>query len=402
MRILQLTPQFPWPTYQGTTLRNFNILKQLAQRHELHLFSILDAGDEPNAGPVPELCASISTAPAPARSTGQRLRDLMTTASPDMARRLWSRQAAATLRDVAQSLRPDILLIEGIEMAPYFFHLRAAGLDAKKSIYDAHNAETLLQQRAARADIQRPKRWPAALYSGIQTQKLRRYEQNLTRSVTGIAAVSQPDATFLRNLAPQTPIEIVTNGVDLALYHPHEPFAPIFDRPGPHLVFTGKMDFRPNVDAALWFANQVMPHLRTAGIDAHFWIVGRNPHPRLKTLLRRNDVSITGQVPDVRPYIVQADVYVVPLLAGGGTRFKILEALALAKAVTSTHLGADGIPVQHDQHLTLADAPDAFAQQVARLLQDTQLTIRLGQNGRDFIQQHFSWDAIVPRLERLF
>ncbi len=402
MKLLILTPQFPWPTHQGTTLRNFNLIKGLARRHEVHLFSILAPGDEPDAGPVRELTASITTAPQPPRSTGDRLRDLATTADPDMARRLWSPDNARLLAALAADLQPDILQIEGIEMAPYFFALQETGVAYGRAIYDAHNAETLLQQRAARADARRPKRWPAATYSAIQTAKLRRHETALLQAVDGVAAVSEPDARYLQQLAPQTPIEIVTNGVDLAYYQVDEAFPPVFDTPGPHLVFTGKMDFRPNVDAALWFADEVLPLLQAAGVDAHFWVVGRNPHPRLDALAGRKNVIVTGEVPDVRPYIVQADVYVVPLLAGGGTRFKILEALALAKPVVSTRLGADGIPVQDGVHLSLADSPADFADRVQHLLTDREQAAAMGRRGRAFIQQNFSWDAIVPRLEQLY
>ncbi len=402
MRILQLTPQFPWPTHQGTTLRNFNLLKALARRHEMHLFSMLAPGDDPAAGPVSGLVASMAVAPQPARTMGDRLRDLLLSPLPDMARRLWSPAAFDELARFVQTVQPDILLIEAIEMAPYFFALREVGIRPGRAIYDAHNAETLLQQRAARADARRPKRWPAALYSAIQTARLRRYEARLCRSVAGVSAVSEPDARFLRSLAPQTPLQVVTNGVDMALYQPDASFPPVFTGPGPHLVFTGKMDFRPNVDAALWFAEEVMPLLRQRGVHAHFWVVGRNPHARLKPLRSREDVTITGEVPDVRPYIVRADVYVVPLLAGGGTRFKILESLALAKPVVSTTLGADGIPVVDGEHLALADAPDAFARRVMELLSHREEARAMGWRGRAFVAERFDWSVIAPKLEALF
>ena len=402
MRILQLTPQFPWPTHQGTTLRNFHLLKALAARHEVHLFSILAPGDDPTAGPIPDLVASLATAPQPQRTLSHRLQDLLTSPLPDMARRLWSPAVFHELSRFARAVNPDILLIEGIEMAPYFFALRDARIPLGRAIYDAHNAETLLQYRAARADARRPRRWPAALYSAIQTAKLRRYETRLCRSVQGIAAVSEPDARFLHALAPQTPIQVVTNGVDIALYQPDAAFPPVLTGPGPHLVFTGKMDFRPNVDAVLWFVDEVMPRLRDAGVDAQFWVVGRSPHARLTRLRGRKDVTITGEVPDVRPYIVQADLYVVPLLAGGGTRFKILEALALAKPVVSTTLGADGIQVIHGEHLVLADTPDDFARQVRALLADREAARAMGWRGRAFVSANFDWSVIAPRLESLF
>ncbi len=402
MRILQLTPQFPWPTHQGTTLRNFNLLRGLAARHEVHLFSILEPQDDPHAGPVSDLVASIEVGYPPQRTTGDRLKDLLTTSQPDMARRLWHPDAFRTLARQVEHLHPDILLIEGIEMAPYFFALRQAHLPLGRAIYDAHNAETLLQRRAARADVRRPRRWPAALYSTIQTLKLRRYEQTLVRSVDGVAAVSEPDAQFLRSLDPTTPIQVVTNGVDMALYQPDEVFPPVLTGPGPHLVFTGKMDFRPNVDAVLWFVDDVLPHLQALMGEAHFWVVGRHPHPRLQRLQGRPDVTITGAVPDVRPYILQADLYVVPLLAGGGTRFKILEALALARPVVSTRLGADGIPVEDGVHLALADEPQDFARRAAYLLSHRDEAAAMGRRGRAFVASHFDWSAIIPHLEALF
>ncbi len=402
MRILQLTPQFPWPTHQGTTLRNFHILRGLAQNHQVHLFSLLGPGDDPEAGPVSKWAASVTTGPQPQRSTAARLRDLFTTPLPDMARRLWHSVSFQALRQCVQRIQPDVLLIEGIEMAPYFFALRENHALPGRVIYDAHNAETLLQKRAALADIRRPARWPAAAYSLIQTLKLRRYETRLIRAVDGVAAVSEPDAAFLHGLGPATPMAVVSNGVDMASYQPDQTFPRVLQGPGPHWVFTGKMDFRPNVDAVWWFAQQVMPILRRLGVHGHFWVVGRNPHPRLKSLHNREDVTITGQVPDVRPYIVQADVYVVPLLAGGGTRFKILEALALAKPVVSTHLGADGIPVAHETHVLLADTPESFARAVIHLLEHPQKARGMGWRGRAFVAQHYDWSVIIPKLEALF
>ncbi len=402
MRILQLTPQFPWPTHQGTTLRNFHLLKELAQRHEVHLFSLLGEKDDPTRGPVSGIAASITTGPQPQRTMGDRIKDLFFHIQPDMARRLWHAEAFQALAEKALQLQPDILLMEGIEMAPYFFALHQAGIPYGKAIYDAHNAETILQKRTALADLRRPKRWPAALYSSVQTAKLWRYERLLVQYVDAVSAVSEPDAIFLRSLDRTKPLEVVTNGVDMAFYNPDAPHPAVLEEVGPHLVFTGKMDFRPNVDAVLWFAEEVMPRLQAMGVDAHFWVVGRSPHARLAPLNRRAKITITGEVPDVRPYILQADVYVVPLLAGGGTRFKILEALALSKPVVSTRLGADGIPVNDGKHLVLADEPEAFARCIVQLLENREEAAAMGRRGRAFVAAHFDWKAIVPKLENLF
>ena len=192
------------------------------------------------------------------------------------------------------------------------------------------------------------------------------------------------------------------NGVDLSAYDPDAAYPNPYQRAGSNLAFTGKMDFRPNVDGVLWFAERVLPQLHASNLDPHFWIVGRNPHPRLDALRRRPDITITGAVPDIQPYIAHADLYVVPLLAGGGTRLKIMEAMAMAKPIVSTRLGAEGFPVADGEELALADTPADFAARCSQLLLDGDAAAALGRRGRAFAEAHYDWRAIVPRLEELY
>jgi glycosyltransferase involved in cell wall biosynthesis len=145
------------------------------------------------------------------------------------------------------------------------------------------------------------------------------------------------------------------------------------------------MDFRPNVDAVLWFCSKVLPAIQDAVPGAHFYIVGKNPHARLAPLRQRPGVTLTGFVEDVRPYIAAATVYVVPLLTGGGTRLKILEAMSMGKAVISTTLGCEGIHAAADRDIVLADSADGFAQQTVALLEDKARRDDLGRAARTFI-----------------
>lgn len=402
MHLLVLTPQFPYPPHQGTTLRNFNLIKGLAGRHTLDLFSLLAPGDDPDSGPVKAMVRHLVTAPQPTRTMSRRFQDLLSTALPDMALRLWSEEAFARLRLHCEASPPQIMQVEGIEMFPYVLALAEAGYELPRIVYDAHNAETLLQQRAFLADIRRPKRWIGASYSAVQTAKLRRYERRLLSIVDGIAAVSEADAANLHQLAPAANIKVVTNGVDLATYDPTVDYPNPFRRSGANLVFTGKMDFRPNIDGVLWFAEQVLPRLQDTDLDPHFWIVGKNPHARLEMLRHRPDITLTGSVPDIRPYIAHADVYVVPLLAGGGTRLKILEAMAMARPIVSTRLGADGFPVVDGEQLALADTAAEFSDRCAELLHNPIEAKALGGRGRVFVEANYRWDAIVPHLEALY
>ena len=344
MRILLLTPQRPYPPHQGTTLRNFNLVKELAKRHTVCVLSFLEPDQSPNdPGPLAQLCAWLDVIPTPRRSTNLRLRQMLTTSRPDMSWRLWSPALNARLAAHLRQETFDVVEIEGIEMAPYLPTLEAAQ-SRPLIVYDAHNAEWILQQRAFWADVKNPRRWPAAAYSWVQWQRLRRYEADLLRRVNHTIAMSAPDKVALRVLVPDAPITVVPNGVDLAAYTNFKGRHFAYD-----LLFTGKMDFRPNIDAALWFGRRVFPLIQAQRPHTTWAIVGQRPHPRLDTLRQNPGITITGYVDDVRPYLAGAKIYVAPLRVGGGTRLKLLEAMAMRKAIVSTTVGAEGFPVVNGQ-----------------------------------------------------
>jgi glycosyltransferase involved in cell wall biosynthesis len=167
-------------------------------------------------------------------------------------------------------------------------------------------------------------------------------------------------------------------------------------------VFTGKMDYRPNWDAALWFARDILPRIRAARPEARFVVAGQKPPNTLLKLNGSNGVVVTGAMDDVRPLIAGAAVYVAPLRLGGGTRFKLLEAMALARPVVSTTLGAEGFAVRSGRELLLADAPADFAAAVLALLSQPAQAERLGRAGRSFVEAGYDWRAIIPRLEAAY
>jgi glycosyltransferase involved in cell wall biosynthesis len=191
-------------------------------------------------------------------------------------------------------------------------------------------------------------------------------------------------------------ITVIPNCIDL------EEFAPSPDLSAEQpatLVFTGTMDFRPNVDAVTWFAREVWPLIRQGKPQAQFVIVGRRPSPAVQALKSLPGISVTGAVPDARPYIRQSAIYVVPMRMGGGVRYKVLEAMAMGKAVVSTTFGADGIPLVPDRDALLADSPADFAQAVLTLLDDPARRAVLAANGRAFVEAHFDWRKMLSRLD---
>jgi sugar transferase (PEP-CTERM/EpsH1 system associated) len=401
-RILFLTPQLPYPPQQGTAIRNLNLIAQVARQHEVHLLSFRAADRQvSDLGPLPGLCDSLDTVSMPSRGKLRRLWTTLASPDPDMHHRLSSILFEQKLESVLDAVRPDVVEVEGLEMAQY--GLRAKPLapdDAPLLVYDAHNAEYLLQQRIFESDSRQPRRWLGAFYSLIQWQKLRRYEAAVCRRAERVVACSRADADALTRLVPALEAIIVPNGVDTQYYQPG--IVPPARLGAEALVFTGKMDFRPNVDAVLWFCSKVLPAIREASPGAHFYIVGRDPHPRLAPLADMPGVTVTGFVDDPRPYIAAAAVYVVPLLTGGGTRLKVLEAMAMGRALLSTTLGCEGIHAAPGRDVVLADRVDDFAAQVLALLEDDVRREQLGRTARAFVERHFGWPMVTRSLEQAY
>ncbi len=402
MRILFLTPQLPYPPHQGTTIRNYNIIANLAPRHEIHLLSFVLSQDEIAAAtPLQQHCRNIEGIPTPRRSPLKRFWSLFLSPLPDMALRLPSAEFQAKLAATLQRVPFDVVQIEGIEMAQHWMDWRISNTQYPISIFDDHNAEYVLQQRAFETDIRHPRRWVAALYSLIQWKKLSRYEAKICQLADQVVAVSEADKAALHQLVPSLNVTVVPNAVDVEYYTS----AGIHSSPLPprSLVFTGKMDFRPNVDAVLWFCHEVLPLVLEQMPDVRFYIVGQKPHRRILRLADDPAVTVTGYVDDVRSYIAGACVYVVPLRIGGGTRLKVLEAMAMSKPIVSTSLGSEGFErLESGRELILADTPQEFAQQVIKLLDDAPRRERLGQAARRFVEERYDWRLIIPRLERMY
>jgi sugar transferase (PEP-CTERM/EpsH1 system associated) len=397
VRVLFLTPQVPYPPQQGAALRNWGLISSLATRHEVAILSFLSPGQSlEEADPLRAVCR-IETVPLVVRSFRDRLRSMLTTRRPDMALRLASESYARRLADWLARETFDVVHVGGIEMAPYLGVIEAAQ-PRPRVIFDNLNCEYLLQQRTFLTDLRAPVRWPGAAYSFVQWRRLRRYEAQVCRRADRVLAVSDADAAALRKLVLGLDVTVVPNGVDTQVYQPEIP------NPKPQiskdaLVFTGTMDFRPNVDAVLWFARKVLPRVRAQVPEAHFLVVGQRPHRRLDELRDAPAVALTGWVEDVRPYIVQAAVYVAPLRIGGGTRLKLLEAMAMGKPVVATRLGAEGYPVTDGRELLLADTPADFAAGVVALLRTPERRVELGRVARAFVEQQYDWRVIVPRVE---
>ena len=409
MRILILTPQLPYPPHQGTSLRNFHIIRGLAERHTITLLSFLEEGQSAapeTAAPLLALCA-VHTVPVPVRRWGQRLWQLVSSSMPDMAHRLASAAFGGALRRLLAENQFDVVQVEGIELARYIEVIRAAS-PGSKVVFDDHNAETELQRRNFLTDLRQPRRRLAAAYSWTQIGRLRRFERWALAQADGIAAVSETDKRLLENLQSKiqnpkskivnrkSPIFVVPNCIDVDSYQT-TPAAII-----PHdLVFIGKMDYRPNVDAVLWFADEVWPLVQQERPSTTWAIVGQKPHPRLARLGDAAGINMTGWVDDVTPYLAGAAVVIAPFRVGSGTRLKLMEAMAAGKAIVSTPVGAEGFPVRSGRELLLAETGAEMGTAVLRLLSAPTERKRLGGAARQFAGK-YDFRRVVPRFEALY
>jgi glycosyltransferase involved in cell wall biosynthesis len=366
------------------------------------------------------------------RGTLRRAWTTLASSLPDMALRNVSRAYTSALNQLLSAERFDIVQAESIEMAGYLriadCRLQISDWDESKTakqnrssllILDQFNAEYVLQKRAAltalRSIIDQSaiynlksamKGLAGGGYSLAQWLKLARYERAVMHGADGVVAVSEEDRRMLLRLQPAARIGVVPNGVDTAHFSRS---ALAGERAGPvslaanTLVFSGTLDFRPNVDAVLWFMREVLPRIRARRPEVRLLVVGKRPAPALRALAAQGLLTLTGEVPDARPYIAGAAVYVVPMRIGGGVRLKLLEALALEVPVVSTTMGAEGVAgLRADEHCLLADDPADFAIAVLRLLDDPMLGRRLGAAGRELARERYDWTVIVPRLEALY
>ena len=397
-RILLLTPQLPYPPQQGTSLRNFHLLRALAERHSVTLLSFAERDRTADTTRLAELARVLPPVAVPERTTGQRLRGLLTSRAPDMARRLYSEAFAAALTGALRDEVFNAVQIEGIELAWTMPLIREAA-PRTRIVLDCHNAETELQRRALQGDRPQPRRWPAAAYSAAQVGRLARFERQALRAADAIIAVSDEDRQQLMALAePTAPIAVIPNVVAVDDY---QWAGPVPDEARFDLVFTGKMDYRPNVDGVLWFAEAIWPLVRQARPATTWAIVGQRPHPRLAALASQTGITLTGRVEQVQPYLVGAGVYVLPLRIGSGTRLKLIEAMAASCAVISTTIGAEGFALESGREAIVADTPEAFATAVLALLDDPARRVALGKRARAFAAQ-YDWRRVGPLLDGVY
>lgn len=263
-------------------------------------------------------------------------------------------------------------------------------------VIDEHNLEYELMERSAAAARSMLRR----VHYSLEAATLKRVESKLLARADLVSVTSERERGLLGALLPGTGVVVVPNGVDTSAFAPD---AESVETPR-RVIFTAYMDYHPNEQAAHFFADEIWPRVLAELPDATWYLVGAQPPPSFERLVALPGVTVTGPVEHIQPYLASAAVAVAPLLVGGGTRLKILEALAMGKAVVTTAIGCEGLDVESGEHLLVADDPDEFASAVIALLRDDRLRERLGAAGRALVEEKYGWTrsgrALVQAVER--
>lgn len=389
LRILVLSPGLPHPPIWGFGIRVNQFLRLLARRHDVTLLTYEEPDEAEKVAAVRALGVAVHTVPrVKSTEAGKRKAQLASIASPMSYQRrsLYSRAMQTKLDELTSRTPFDVIQIESSQLGSYDFDSRAV------LVVDEHNIEYELLYRMYKTERSALRR----LYNWLEFKKFKREEISSWRAVSGCVMTSGREQEIVKTLAPSTPTIVGANAVDVEFFGPSpQPVKPNA------LVMTGLMHYRPNIDGAVYFVQEIFPRILAARPDTVFYIVGAGATDELKRLENAN-VVVTGTVPDVRPYAHDASVFVVPLRMGGGTRLKVLEGLSMEKPVVSTSVGCEGIDVVHGQHLLIADDPAAFANAVLELMRNRDLAARLGKQGRTLTQDRYKWESVVSRLEAFY
>lgn len=388
MRILIVTPSIPYPPNWGFGIRVYQFVRELSRTHTVSVLCYAHPGEDDKVAALAELCHSVHVVPTPLPSERAKRQAQLVSLFRRSSFQTSSLRTEAMRRAAAELLtgeRFDLVQFESSQMSS----LPLA--DEVACILDEHNVEYELLQRMYQTE-RSPLR---KLYNWSEYRKFRREETNSWRRADACVVTSDRERAILAEHAPDKLIHVAPNGVDIEYFtgsdHDVDPGS---------IVFTGLMNYRPNIDAVTFFVRQVLPLILEKKPRANFTIVGLGA-PEEVTRLAGPNVHVVGEVPDVRPFVSRAAVFAVPLRMGSGTRLKILEGLAMKKGVVSTTLGCEGIAVRDGEHLLIADGAPAFADAVVRLMDDALLAGRLGSQGRTLVEQNYSWVSIVRDLEHL-
>lgn len=390
-KVLMLAHRIPFPPNKGDKIRSYHLLRHLAARHQVYLGAFVDdEHDWQYRSQVEHLCKEVFLCKlTPSHAKIKSALGLLTGEPLSLP----------YYRDTEfQNWVDDTMTREGIDhavvycssMAQYLDHERYEGCKRVLDLVDVDSDKW--RQYAEKLS------GPLAWVYRRESRQLLRYERGIAARFDASLFVSAAEAELFRSLAPEVARNVghYDNGVDTAYFDPSLPFESPYEAGGPVLVFTGAMDYWANAEAVLWFAAEVWPDLRARQPDLRFFIVGSKPTEAVQNLNQTPGITVTGRVPDVRPFVQHAALAIAPLRIARGIQNKVLEALAMAKPVVCTPAAAEGLQMAEWLNDAVQDEPAALIEAILSHLSDPYFAA-----GRDYVLKHYSWDSHLARIDEL-
>ncbi len=384
IKAIVIAGRVPWPIDDGWKLRTYNIIKGLVLlgvEIDLVVF-VSDKSPLSNYQDLNNLVHSLELVP---REKSYAVTDMLkglVVSTPFTVLNYSEAGFKNRVRHLCTENSYDMLLVEDIVMAEY-----ARSLPVPIKFLDMHNVESSLMYRYADNESSLPRK----IYARITAGKLQKYEVRASRLYDSFFVCSENDRDLLHEAGVSSLPVVIPNGIDPAAYErcgDVEPGA---------IVFVGSMDYHANVSGIVHFVREIFPLIVARLPEVRLYIVGKNPEREVAALAAEN-IIVTGMVDDVRPYLSRAAVVVVPLLVGGGTRLKILEAMAMGKAVVSTTIGCEGIAARSGETIYLEDAAESFAARVVELVRDQDAAGKIGRAAREFVIEQYDWSRITAKI----
>ncbi|MBP3959235.1 TIGR03087 family PEP-CTERM/XrtA system glycosyltransferase [Gemmata sp. G18] len=392
-RVLYLTHRVPYPPDKGDRIRTYHLLRQMVKRGRVWLGCLADEPVPPESlAALNELCERVAVVPVGGSSRWGRAAWSLATGMSLSEGLFASNGLARVLKEWAAEAKFDAVVASSSALVPYLRAPALAGTPAVVDLIDVDSQKWLDFAAASRA----PKKW---LYR-LEAARVRKIERALAGSVRAASVVSRAEADVYDSFTRAGAATVATNGVDLDYF---APVAPVTGETQLACAFVGALDYMPNEDAAIWFARDIWPAIRAKFPAAEFRIIGRKPTPAVQALAVLPGIRLIGQVPDVRPFVASAAVVVVPLRLARGVQNKVLEAMAMAKAVVAAPPALAALGTESGIHLLSASTPEEWVNTVSALFTDAGLRHKLSGAARQFVERHHHWEQCLrPLLDAIF
>ncbi len=395
MKILWLKTELLHPVDKGGKIRTYQMLKELKNNHHITYLTLDDGTAETDAlAKASEYAHETITVahPTAAKFSAKfyfELANNLVSKLPYALQKYVSAEMRETTEKLAARENFDVVVCDFLTPAVNL----PANLNAATLLFQ-HNVEAMIWRRHFEVADSAPKK----AFMKMQWRRMFEYEKESCRHFDWVAAVSKEDADTMRREYNIKNVSDIPTGVDTEFFAPGGDV----EKNQFNIVFTGSMDWLPNEDAIQWFTEEILPLVRRQIPQASLTIVGRNPFPSLIELSKKDSsIVVTGRVPDVRPFMEKASIYVVPIRIGGGTRLKIYEAMAMELPMVSTTIGAEGLPIADGEEILLRDTPQEFAEAVVKLLQDKNIAKKIGERAAQTVREEFGWRRVADDFAEL-